>query len=45
MCTQHAYNDSMKKEFQSNLLALEKVIDEANFMLLKKYKKLKKVKK
>lgn len=44
MCTQHVCKNSIKEEFQENLMALEKVIEEANLVLLKKYKKLKKVK-
>ena len=44
MCTQHVYKNSIKQEFQENLIALEKVIEEANLVLSKKYNKLKKVK-
>ena len=38
MCTQHIYEDKIKQEFRRNLIAIEKAIEEANFVLLKKYK-------
>lgn len=38
MCTQHVCKNSIKEEFQENLMALEKVIEEANLVLLKKFK-------
>lgn len=39
MCIQPTYQSDVKTEFKENIEALKKLIDEAEVILLKKYKK------